>query len=79
MSAAAAELHARAFTVGADIFLGEGESPADLELMAHEATHVVQQQAVAVYRDLEVTDLAPDCHHRRRHRRRPGDPRLHRS
>lgn len=60
VSAAAAELHARAFTVGADIFLGEGESSADLELMAHEATHVVQQQAVAVYRDLEVTDLIPD-------------------
>lgn len=58
--AAATELHARAFTVGADIFLGEGESAADLELMAHEATHVVQQQAVAVYRDLEVTDLLPD-------------------
>ncbi|KQR16295.1 DUF4157 domain-containing protein [Cellulomonas sp. Leaf334] len=60
VGAAAAELHARAFTVGADIFLGEGESAADLELMAHEATHVVQQQAVAVYRDLEVTDLIPD-------------------
>ena len=60
VAAAAAELHARAFTVGADIFLGEGESSADLELMAHEATHVVQQQAVAVYRDLEVTDLLPD-------------------
>lgn len=60
VGAAAAELHARAFTVGADIFLGEGESSADLELMAHEATHVVQQQAVAVYRDLEVTDLIPD-------------------
>ena len=59
-AAAAAELHARAFTVGADIFLGDGESSADLELMAHEATHVVQQQAVAVYRDLEATDLIPD-------------------
>ena len=45
--------------------------------MAHEATHVVQQQAVAVYRDLEVSDLLPDFDHRRRHVRRPGDPRLH--
>ena len=39
---AAAQLQARAFTFGRDIFLGEGESAGDLELMAHEATHVVQ-------------------------------------
>ncbi len=61
---AASELQARAFTVGADIFLGEGESPADLELMAHEATHVVQQQAVGVYRAdvmrFGVADVVPD-------------------
>lgn len=56
-SAAAAALQARAFTVGADIFLGEGESATDLELMAHESTHVVQQQAVGVYR-AEVARLA---------------------
>lgn len=56
-SAAAAALQARAFTVGADIFLGEGQSPTDLELMAHESTHVVQQQAVGVYR-AEVARLA---------------------
>ena len=56
-SAAAAALQARAFTVGADIFLGEGESPTDLELMAHESTHVVQQQAVGVYR-VEVARLS---------------------
>jgi hypothetical protein len=47
---AAAQLRARAFTSGAHIFLGAGESAADLPLMAHEATHVVQQQAVSVYR-----------------------------
>ncbi|GEL99989.1 eCIS core domain-containing protein [Cellulomonas terrae] len=56
-SSAAAALQARAFTVGADIFLGEGESATDLELMAHESTHVVQQQAVGVYR-AEVARLA---------------------
>ncbi|PYR87567.1 MAG: hypothetical protein DMF84_31340, partial [Acidobacteria bacterium] len=39
----ARDLHARAFTHGRDIWLGEGESPTDLGLMAHEATHVVQQ------------------------------------
>jgi len=38
-------LQARAFTVGRDIWLGKGESPEDLALMAHEATHVVQQTA----------------------------------
>ncbi|MFC6016066.1 DUF4157 domain-containing protein [Plantactinospora solaniradicis] len=48
---AAVSLHARAFTFGNHIFLGPGESPSDVALMAHEATHVVQQQAVNVYRD----------------------------
>lgn len=64
-AAAAAELQARAFTVGAHIFLGDGQSVGDLELMGHEATHVVQQVAldtwrVPVARDFEVTDLLPD-------------------
>ncbi|WP_213009737.1 eCIS core domain-containing protein [Paractinoplanes toevensis] len=48
--AAAAQLGARAFTTGQHIFLGAGESPGDLALMAHEATHVVQQTSVGVYR-----------------------------
>lgn len=39
----ARSLHARAFTHGQDIWLGEGESPHDLRLMAHESAHVVQQ------------------------------------
>lgn len=42
---AAGSIQARAFTQGADIWLGPGESPNDLGLMAHEATHVVQQRA----------------------------------
>jgi hypothetical protein len=37
--------HARAFTLGRDIWLGKNESPNDLRLMAHELTHVVQQGA----------------------------------
>jgi len=37
-------LHARAFTHGENIFLGRGEQQSDLGLMAHEATHVVQQR-----------------------------------
>ncbi|HYJ81485.1 MAG TPA: DUF4157 domain-containing protein, partial [Allosphingosinicella sp.] len=36
-------LDARAFTFGADVWLGEGESLADSHLIAHELTHVVQQ------------------------------------
>jgi uncharacterized protein DUF4157 len=44
---AARELSARAFTYGSDIFLGSGEHPSDLGLMAHETAHVVQQQSVA--------------------------------
>jgi hypothetical protein len=49
--AAAAEmnrgLHARAFTVGSDVFFGPGEfrpgTPSGRHLMAHELTHVLQQ------------------------------------
>ncbi|MGE0642600.1 MAG: DUF4157 domain-containing protein [Nitrospira sp.] len=36
-------LSAQAFTVGQDIYYGAGKSPSDLDLTAHELTHVVQQ------------------------------------
>jgi len=36
-------LGSRAFAQGSDVFLGEGESPKDTALMAHEAAHVAQQ------------------------------------
>ena len=42
---AAASLQARAFTNRSDIWLGRGQSPTDVPLMAHELTHVVQQGA----------------------------------
>jgi hypothetical protein len=59
--AAAAQLGARAFTSGGHIFLGAGESASDLALMAHEATHVVQQQSVSVFRLQRDSDsLLPD-------------------
>ncbi|HSE15984.1 MAG TPA: DUF4157 domain-containing protein [Pyrinomonadaceae bacterium] len=38
----------RAFAYGHNIFLGPGESPNDLRLMAHEVAHVVQQSHGAV-------------------------------
>lgn len=41
----AAALNARAFTHKGDIWLGRGESQDNMGLMAHEATHVVQQGA----------------------------------
>ncbi len=44
---AAAALKARAFTRGNDIYMARGESEGDTRLMAHEATHVVQQGAAA--------------------------------
>jgi hypothetical protein len=40
-------IDARAFTHGSDIWMGPGESSSDLGLMAHEATHVVQQAGTA--------------------------------
>jgi hypothetical protein len=46
-AAAAADVGARAFTYGRHIYLGEGESPYDLGLMAHEAVHAVQQGAIS--------------------------------
>lgn len=39
----AAQIEARAFTHGQDVFLGAGETGTDLRLMAHELTHVAQQ------------------------------------
>ncbi len=41
---------AQAFTHGSDIYFGEGRSPTNLELTAHELTHVVQQTGGALLR-----------------------------
>jgi hypothetical protein len=41
----AASLGARAFTYGSDVWLGRGESLANKKLLAHELTHVVQQES----------------------------------
>jgi Domain of unknown function (DUF4157) len=43
-NAAAESLSARAFTSGADIFLGPDESATDTRLIAHEAAHAVQSR-----------------------------------
>lgn len=47
---AAAALGARAFASGGAIYLAAGESPRDLALIAHEAAHVAQQQALPAAR-----------------------------
>jgi hypothetical protein len=69
---AAKDLGARAFTAGSTIYLAAGASPSDVRLMAHEATHVVQQGVVPAARgtlmrdlrdylpDVSVSDLIPD-------------------
>jgi hypothetical protein len=44
----ARSFNTRAFAYGHHIFLGPGESPNDLRLMAHEVAHVVQQSGGAV-------------------------------
>jgi hypothetical protein len=49
-------LNARAFTHNNDIWLGSGESQFDTRLMAHEATHVVQQQSGLVQRAVQRTN-----------------------
>jgi hypothetical protein len=40
------DLGARAFTLGSDIFFRRDASPNDADLLAHEATHVVQQRSM---------------------------------
>jgi hypothetical protein len=46
----ARQLQARAFTKGSDIYLAADASPTDLELMAHEATHVLQSHPTTLHR-----------------------------
>jgi phage-related protein len=62
---AARAIGARAFTSGSTIFLGPGESATDVALIAHEATHVVQQSAMPaagapVMRQLEFLEDAAE-------------------
>lgn len=58
---AATSVGARAFTIGSDVVLGPGERTDDVALMAHEATHVVQQTPGALAREeTEDDSLIPD-------------------
>ncbi|HEU0295568.1 MAG TPA: DUF4157 domain-containing protein [Anaerolineales bacterium] len=55
----ARNLSARAVTFGASIFLGSGESPSDLPLVAHEVAHVVQQQGAPVTQPWTINQSDP--------------------
>ncbi|MCP4074614.1 MAG: DUF4157 domain-containing protein [Gammaproteobacteria bacterium] len=57
---AAADINARAFTHKNDIYLGQGQSPGDVALMAHEATHVVQQSSDPSLQRLQRASLISD-------------------
>jgi hypothetical protein len=55
----ARNLSARAVTFGASIFLGPGESPSDLPLVAHEVAHVVQQQGAPAMQPWTINQSDP--------------------
>jgi len=59
-------LSARALTYGNHIFLGPGERPTDLKLMAHEAAHVVQQRGTPTLQGW--TNGASDAYEAEAHR-----------
>jgi len=56
--AASRALHAKAFTHRNHIFLGPGQSPQDVALLAHESTHVLQQDAVVRRKPARAPDRA---------------------
>jgi len=56
---AASSINAKAFTHKNNIWLGEGQSQSDVHLMAHEATHVVQQGGGLRTRPVEISQISP--------------------
>jgi phage-related protein len=57
---AAAQRSVRAFAYGTDIYLGSGEQATDVELMAHEVAHVIQQAGRPTLQ-LFTVPAAPDA------------------
>jgi hypothetical protein len=53
------DVGAKAFTHGADIYYGADSSPDNLELTAHELTHVVQQTGGAPLQPKRIAETAP--------------------
>lgn len=56
---AASDINARAFTHKNNIFLGSNQSTSDIGLMAHEATHTVQQQVSPIVSPVHRSPLDP--------------------
>lgn len=54
-----ASINAKAFTHRNNIWLGAGQSQSDIRLMAHEATHVVQQSGGLKNSAISVSQVAP--------------------
>jgi hypothetical protein len=52
------DVGAKAFTHGSDIYYGSGQTPGNLELTAHELTHVVQQTGSTPLRTKRITSSA---------------------
>ncbi|SEL12546.1 eCIS core domain-containing protein [Nitrosovibrio tenuis] len=53
------DVGAKAFTHGSDIYYGAGSSPSNLELTAHELTHVVQQTGSVPLQPKRMDEAAP--------------------
>jgi hypothetical protein len=52
------DVGAKAFTHGSDIYYGSGQTPGNLELTAHELTHVVQQTGSTPLRTKRISSSA---------------------
>lgn len=52
----AAQLQARAFTYGQDIWLGRGASESDRRLMAHELAHTIQQGGASTGKEKPISE-----------------------
>lgn len=58
---ASRNIQAKAFTHGNNIFVGAGQSPHDVKLMAHEATHTVQQSGARPLSNDSIQMQCNDC------------------
>lgn len=57
------DVGAQAFTHGSDIYYGAGSSPGNLELTAHELTHVVQQTVGVSLKRKQLNEMVPSIQH----------------
>lgn len=67
------QFNARAFTHQNNIFLGKGESPHDVQLMAHELTHTIQQRGGQSSGSQQIQRKVSNLHIDKRIRRKNYD------